>query len=610
MLMASAAFVSCSDINLSDLNSEVEVQVRDLTLPVKLDKIKLSTMLDIEDDSKIQVRNGEYAIVVDGEFESDAICVEPIVIKASNIDGTKDTMGKSRPGSSSAAKQKHRAGLDANIVAVYALSQLKKAVAANADKVHEAIQKLTQIEVETHFTYSVTLGNPDLFKVVGQVHLQNLSVLAPRGVIGHMTLTTTDGKSYDADYDSKTGVISFAKHDIVTSDGVLNLAGDVQGFDANLLEDALKDTAASKSRAARAEKSSKDFSIDEEVGINAGELVVYDIDFKEQDQSIDEMYDSLADDLDFTAEAEMQDIVINSVSGSFAYDVDDVALEDVSLNDIPSILHESGTNIVLDNPQIYLYLENSVIDGADNPVGATASMSITSADDKGRSHTYDMDNQIEIDQVENYLYLAPHAVDDSKKYDGFEDAKHVAFSELGKVLSNLDKNMGDGFPTKLNITTHDTHVAADNVQDLALGKEYGLSGHYYFLAPLALTENSRLKYTESFDGWAEDTKDLVISKFGLDASVTTDVPCELVLRVIPVNSRGERYGNIAAEMLIPANAKGAPINVVITGDIRDLDGVKIDVTAVSKEARVLTPDMNISLSDLKVKVSGNYDAEL
>lgn len=100
MLMAPAAIVSCSDINLGDINTDIAVQVRDLTIPLQMDEVKLSTMLDVDDDSKIKVINGEYAVVVDGTFESDAIHVDPIVIKAADIEGTADTKGKSRPSAS------------------------------------------------------------------------------------------------------------------------------------------------------------------------------------------------------------------------------------------------------------------------------------------------------------------------------------------------------------------------------------------------------------------------------------------------------------------------------------------------------------------------------
>lgn len=605
MLMAPAAIVSCSDINLGDLNTDIAVQVRDLTIPLQMDEVKLSTMLDVDDDSKIKVVNGEYAVVVDGTFESDAIHVDPIVIKAADIEGATDTMGKSRPSASGRKAKRHIDTSDRQAVAAYALSKLKQAVAANADKVHEAIEKLSQIGVETSFQYDVRIADGSFFDKINQIHLENFTVKAPRGLIGDIQLTTTGG-TFKADYDTKTGIVSFSGQDIVSTDGVLHISGHISGIDENLLGDAFKAVASSNGRAAKG--SDKEFAIDEEIGVESGELMVYDVDFKDQNQTVDEMYDSLTDELSFTSQAKMEDIVINSVSGDFQYDVDDVSLDDVSLDDIPNLLRESGTDIRLDNPQIYLYLNNTVVDGNDKAVGASAKMNIAAFDDNGASRDYILTGLIEANEKDNYLYLSPRPIADEQKYEGFTTAKHVAFNSLGSVLSSVGGEEG-GLPTKLAINTFNTHVGADNVTELPLGVDYNLTGRYAFVAPLALSADSRIKYTDTIDGWAEDTEGIVVNKLVLNASATTDVPFELLLRVVPVNARGERLGT-ATDLVLPANAKNAPIEITISGDIHDLDGIKLDVTAVAKEVRTLTPDMNISLSGIKVKVSGQYETEM
>lgn len=621
MLMA-PAFVACTDISLSDVNTDVAVRVNDLALPLQVDNIKLSTMLDVDDDSQIKVLGGEYAFVVEGDFQSDPIHVDPIVVKATDTNATNDVMKKQRPGASkSASKAKQRVDFnDPKAVAEYALSQLKQAVGANADEIHEAIQHLSEIQANTHFEYNISIGQYDgLFEKVNQVHLENFTVKAPRGILfGYLRLTTEGGsKRYEASYDSKTGLVTFSGQDIVTSDGMLHIEGEIDGFNGDLLENALKDAVASsqtrKAGKTDQEKSAKSFSFDEEVGVERGEVVVYDTDFKNVNQSIDEMYNSLDNELPFSAQADLEDITINSVSGTFSYDVNDVALEDIDLSDIPDVLSESGTDIRLDNPQIYLYLNNTVIDGAQHAIGATAKMAITANDDKGHSHIYDIDNVVEVDQAKNYIYLSPRAVSNDKKYKDeeadldFGSAKHVAYAGLSNVLSSLSED--SGLPKHLNINTYDTHVAGNDVQDLALGKDYGLDGHYVFVAPLALSEDSRIKYTDTIDGWGEDTGDLNITRLSLQATATTDVPFELLLRITPIDAEGKRIAETST-IVLPANAKATPLQVLFEGDIQGLDGIKVDATATSKEARALTPDMNISLDGIKIKVSGEYDSEL
>lgn len=606
MLLAPAAIVSCSDVNLNDIDTSVSVQVHDLTLPVNLDQVKLGTMLDVNDDSMIKVINGEYAVVIDGTFESAGVHVDPIVVKAANFEGVTQNMTKSRPGSGNKAKRQVDTA-DRTAVAVYSLIQeLRNVVAANADKVNDAIKELSKVGVKTSFKYDIQIAESAFFDKIDQLHIEDFRIKVPCGLIGEISLTTSEG-NYVAEYSSETGIISFCGYDIVSADGMLHVEGKIEGIDENLLSSAFKSVFASNGRASRSD--SKKFAFEEEIGVEAGEIVVYDADFKNQDQSPEDMFDSLDAELAFSSSAELEDIIINSVSGSFNYDIDDMHLPDASLTDIPDILQESGTNIRLDNPQIYLYLNNGVIDGAGKAVGASTKLDITAFDNEDHSRDYSLDSAVEVKEPENYIYLSPHAVEDGKLYQGFESAQHVQFSGLGEVLSSVNNEQG-GLPTKLAIKTSNTRVSAENVTDLTLGVDYGLSGKYAFVAPLALSQDSRIKYTNTIDGWAESTEGIIIKKLSLSASATTDVPFELQLQAIPINSRGERLMDQAAVLTLPAIAKNAPISLVIEGDIRDLDGIKIDVTAVAKEVRALAPDMNISLSDIKVEVSGNYEAEL
>lgn len=602
MLLA-PAFVACSDVSLSDVNTDIAVQVNDLTLPIQMDEVKLSTMLDVDDDSKIKIINGEYAVVVDGTFESDAIHVDPIIIKAADIASASELMGKARPAASGKRAASRASDADRKAIAAYALSKLKQTVSANTDKVHEAIEKLSKIGVSTSFKYDIRITNAALFNVIRQIHLENFVVKAPRGIIGDIQLTTSGG-TFKADYDPKTGLISFSGQDIVSADGVLHLAGHISGLDENLLKDAFKTVTASNGRAAKSGE--KEFAINEEIGVESGEITVYDTDFIDQALSDEDMFKNLGDQLTFDSSASLEDIVINSVSGDFQYDVNDVALDDVMLTDIPDLLRESGTDIRLDNPQIYLYLNNSVVDGNDKAVGASARMNIAAFDDNGASRNYELTELIEANDRANYIYLSPRALSDEQKYEGYATAKHVAFTSLGNVLSSIGE--GGGLPTKLAINTLDTHVGADNVTDLPLGVDYSLTGSYAFVAPLTLSADSRIKYTDTIDGWAEDTEGIVIDNLTIDASATTDVPFELLLRVYPINARGERIGT-ATDLVIPANAKNTPVTINVAGGIRDLDGIKLDVTAVAKDVRTLNPGMNISLSGIKAKVSGKYETD-
>ena len=64
---------SCVDnaYDLDDIDSEYEIKVTDLTLPVKLDAFELSSVFNLDDESVIKDIDGVYAVNIDGEFHSD-----------------------------------------------------------------------------------------------------------------------------------------------------------------------------------------------------------------------------------------------------------------------------------------------------------------------------------------------------------------------------------------------------------------------------------------------------------------------------------------------------------------------------------------------------------
>lgn len=607
MLLA-PAFVACSDIDLNDVDSHATVQVKDLTMPLKIDNLRLSTMLDTDNDNNLKNINGQYAVVVDGEFESDPIHVDPIEVTAEDIEGVEGAMEKKKPSAGSAARVK-RNGLAEDIaIAIYSLPIDKKTVAAYAGKVHEAIQKLTEIEAETTFAFDIELAKAaSIFDKVKQFHLENLVLQLPRGIMGKIYLVTSGDHQIEGSYDSKTGLAVFAS--VATADGNIHVEGQIEGFDKNLLDEALKFIPASNGRASRGETGNTEFSFDEKVGVSSGEIAIYPTDFKDQSLTPDQMYESLDGYLGFTSAGKLDDLTIKSVSGTFGYDVNDVALEDVSLKEIPDVLRETGTDIQLENPQIYLQIKNGVLDGQGKAVAAAAKLKIKAIDSDNRSNEYTLHNSIVADEADNYVYLSPKTVAEADKYEGYKNAKHIVFGELSNVLSNLADNKDEGgLPSILSINTFDTRVSADDVYELQLGTDYSLSGKYAFFAPLTLSPNSRIKYAETIDGWAEDTEGLIVTKMDVRATASSDAPFDLLLSVTPINAKGERLGKVSS-LVLPAEAKNVPIELLIEGDIHDLDGIKIDVTAVAKEIHTLTPDMNIHLSTVKVAVSGRYETE-
>lgn len=612
--------VSCSDVDLLNIDSTISVPVQNMVVPINITGLQLGTMLDVDNDGKLREYNGEYAVVVEGDYKSDKVHVPSFTAKADDIKSINGSMGKSKPSANRAPATQRRVDLnDPKAIAAYALPKVKEAVLANTDKVDEAFRKLKEIKTDTKFHFTVNLDKgKELLKTVNQIHIENFSIQLPKGIIGEMYIVNGNGEHIIASYDSKTGLVSFIGKNIYTTNGFLELQGSISGFDANALESAFNDLVGSSQRRAHRAADTQDFNMEQEVGVNTGEIVIYDTDFKNLDQSAADMYDALPASLSYQSDAEMDDIVVTSFSGTFDYQVDDFKLDNVNLNDIPDVLKQSGTSLHLDNPQVYVYLNNPVTDGVGKPIAASTEITIVAQDSEGNTHDYHLNESVEANTSDYFCYLSPRPVEESKKYPGYEGAKHVPFTALADILScfgevgepTIDGAKGDGLPSSISISATNTHVVGVDVENFQLDKDYFINGHYAFVAPLALSADSRIKYTDVIDGWGADIDGIVVTELLVGANVTTDVPFELQFRVTPIDVKGNAIPGTYGTLIVPANAKNAPISVSIKGDIRGLDGIKLDALAVSKEARPLTPGMNIKLDGIKVQVSGKYEDEL
>ena len=85
VVMTVLSLCSCfnNDYDLSDIDTNVRVQAKDLVIPINMSPITLERVLDIDDsepDAKIRRVNGEYAVVKEGRFSSSNININPFRI--------------------------------------------------------------------------------------------------------------------------------------------------------------------------------------------------------------------------------------------------------------------------------------------------------------------------------------------------------------------------------------------------------------------------------------------------------------------------------------------------------------------------------------------------
>lgn len=88
--LACMPLTGCMDDNydLSDIDTTAEIKVNDLVVPVNLDAITLSNVFDLEEGSVVKEINGEYVVLVDGEFKSEDIKVNAVSLGRPQIPAT------------------------------------------------------------------------------------------------------------------------------------------------------------------------------------------------------------------------------------------------------------------------------------------------------------------------------------------------------------------------------------------------------------------------------------------------------------------------------------------------------------------------------------------
>ena len=81
------------------------------------------------------------------------------------------------------------------------------------------------------------------------------------------------------------------------------------------------------------------------------------------------------------------------------------------------------------------------------------------------------------------------------------------------------------------------NMPEQNVKDFLLDDQLGsVEGNYSFYVPLQLSDDSKIVYTDTIDGWNdEDVDAITIQKLIVRFDATTEVPFDVVLTISPIN---------------------------------------------------------------------------
>lgn len=576
MLAIPFALSGCidDDYDLSDIDGTVELQVKDFTIPMNIDAIKLENIINIDGNGQIKEIDGEYVFIEEGDFNSGKIKVPVVEIDAPMIEPTITKLELQVP-------ELPNIPMDVNGTQIdelcYALESNVSDFVYETHSVSDYIISMEKIGTELTVKMTFDLVGLDILE---SYSLRNFKLQLPKGL---------DMKSEYGEYDETTGVLAIkdGPHTGHSLEFIMSVSAiDIAAADIEYNHD------------------THTIIFDGEIGIHSGEIVVTNDDV-EGDLASMIMTGTFPQTIDLKSEYDLSDILVKTFTGDIKYTLEAIDVAPIVINNIPDILSQDETDIVLSNPQIYLSLNNPL---SEYNLYAQSGLTITANSKSGVSTPYSLDNgyfTIAANPM-NVFCMSPSVPD--KYYAGYEDAEHVPYSALANVLS------GDGLPASIGVTLEAPNVPVQQVNEFQLGKDFGaIQGKYTFYTPLELGADSKIVYASTEDGWNDEEVDAITIKvMEITASVTNNLPLDIEITGYPIDVEGNRINNAKFEgVSVKANAVDQPLNIRITEEIKHLDGIYFEAVAEPNGAEnVLRPTEYILLKDLKVKVSGNYIDEL
>lgn len=561
VLASTALLTACVDdtYDLSDIDTTVRFNVNDLVIPVKLDEILLENIL--EEDGLVKIVDNRYTVIKDGidcSFESSPINIGSVSIKSLPLGSTEINL----PFVPSAAVQGGSIEF-ATPVERFSFS---------AAQVPSQIHAINAVGADMSFSFTFNLAG--MSSVARRVTFKDMTLQLPKG------LHLSDAAS--GSYEPSTGLLTLPDRAVTSESFSVTLRADRLDLTA-LGSDFVFDAAA------------RTLSLAGDICVRSGRIAL---------AASDIVTGAQATNLKLRVAYSVPGFELTSFSGDVKYDFSDFSVPSVDLSDLPDVLNQSGTDIKLVNPAIFLSVNNPL-----QPYGISYSSGLDiTAWHGAASNTFSLDRQyftLGTDHADGRYAFCMSPEMPASVPAGFEGAVHEPFTSLSDVLS------GNGLPTSLSVGLP---APLQTVAGLPLGVSLGtVKGQYAFVAPIALAENSKIVYADYADGWGSDElDDITITGLKVAATITSDIPVALEIKAYPVDADHHQINNVKIEGL-KINAGTAPqeVTVSITGDIKGLDGIRYEAVATAGPGgQALSPGMHIRVTNLRPSVSGYYQSEL
>ncbi len=555
---------SCVDDNydLSNLDTTVRVEVKDLNVPINVDEIVIGSVLDLNEDDPIKIVDGQYCLVEEGDFHSSPVKIDAFTLQA----GSKNTIDMTLP-------FVLIPGLE--FEGTFDIDTKPSDFSFETNEVPKEIIEFDSIDGSLNLNIEFRING--LEDVADSFTLRGVVLQMPKG------LKLVDDKY---DYNPETGLMSLDDMNIFGNGLDLNIQA--RGIDLDQM-------------GINYDYDKQSAKVDGEFYVKEGQIYIHTTDLKDPDKAW------TVTEIDLHIAYGLTNIDITAFSGVMEYEFDGVDISDISLDDIPDMLSQDGTDLHIANPQVYVKINNPLQDFG---VTAQTGITITSYDNHGNpGNTASLDNEFFSIGTQNTSGIYSFCLSPSRPehiYEGFDGAEHVPFTALSHILR------GNRIPRTIGVELSKPGIPRQRLKDLGLNNDFdAIDGTYAFVAPIALLEGSRVRYTDVENGWhSDDLGKMTITDLTLHTDISTDLPIELNLTVEPLDVRGNKIDVTVDPIHLDALADKQSFEIHIRGKINDLDGIRFTAEAIDKAVVALSPSMKIKLENITVSASGYYDDEL
>lgn len=549
--------------NYSDVDSTVGMRVDSLVVPLNLDNILLKNVLDIPENSPIKEFNGIYAVVQEGTYSSDEVHIPSFYMPQPEVAPL--SMELTPEVTAQAKGMATRAGRV--LLAKWPIRNTPTTLKYSANHISDFIVSINRIACE--YTLSLNLEVTGMPAAVKSFQIEDLSLQVPKG----LECTPSMGV-YDAAYgELRLGTVT------VTNGRVrIDLKG--TGINFNQAGVTLRNHS---------------LNYESPFMVRRGYITLYD-----DNLNVTEGFQ--ASNIRFVVQPTMTAFNATEFDGELQYSIEGLQIADIDLSDIPDALKQTGTQIGMDNPQIYLSMNNPL---GDKQVVANFGMEFVQKYNGQEGQVFHMDNGTMTtatgSNTEIYKYcLAPRQPEEY--FAGYEGARFEPFTGLSRLLQ------GQRIPDALGVRITSPQVQRQRVNGLMLGSNLGrLTGAYQLYTPLALTPQSTVAYVDTLSGWYDDEIELMrIRQLRLTADVTSDLPAALELSALPIDTLGKVVTGVEViTARLSEKAKQEHVTLWIKGDMRNIDGILIKAKATAgTDTRALAPEQYLKLENLRVMATG------